>query len=119
MNGVEPKMTDLKQIQSEFANISTFLTALGDEKRQAIIIALLKKNGCNGLQATDLTNATHLSRPAVSHHLKILKDAHLVAVRSEGTKNFYYLSHNIKEIDQLKTLLDHVTEIIKQTGTKK
>jgi len=40
-------------------------------------------------------------------------------MRSEGTKNFYYLSHNIKEIDQLKTLLDHVTEIIKQTGTKK
>lgn len=111
-------MADLHQIQTEFTNVSSFLTALGDQKRQAIIISLLKTNSCEGLQVTELTSVTGLSRPAVSHHLKILKDAHLVAVRSEGTKNFYYLSHDIKEIDELKTLLDHVTAIIHQRETK-
>ncbi|MCT2898130.1 ArsR family transcriptional regulator [Lentilactobacillus buchneri] len=111
-------MADLHQIQTEFTNVSSFLTALGDQKRQAIIISLLKINSCEGLQVPELTSVTGLSRPAVSHHLKILKDAHLVAVRSEGTKNFYYLSHDIKEIDELKTLLDHVTAIIHQTETK-
>ncbi|GHP14395.1 transcriptional regulator [Lentilactobacillus fungorum] len=108
-------MANLQELQTEFTNLSDFLIALGDEKRQAIIIALLA-NTCNGLRVTDLTDATNLSRPAVSHHLKILKQAHLIRSRSEGTKNYYYLSHNIQEIDELKTLLDHVTAIINASG---
>ena len=66
-------MADLHQIQTEFTNVSSFLTALGDQKRQAIIISLLKTNSCEGLQVPELTSVTGLSRPAVSHHLKILK----------------------------------------------
>ncbi|CAI3251434.1 zinc-binding dehydrogenase [Enterococcus cecorum] len=38
-----------------------------------------------------ITEKTHLSRPAVSHHIKILKDAGVVEMRKEGTKNYYYL----------------------------
>lgn len=38
---------------------------------------------------------THLSRPAVSHHLKILKEAEIVNLRREGTKNYYYLDSKI------------------------
>ncbi len=108
-------MTDLTQLKTEFAALSDFLIALGDEKRQAIIIALLEDKACHGLRVTDLTTATDLSRPAVSHHLKILKQCHLIKVRSVGTKNYYYLSHDIKEIDELKALLDHVTAIIAAT----
>ena len=44
----------------------------------------------NGIEG--LTEYTSLSRPAVSHHLKILKDAGLISVRREGTCNYYYLS---------------------------
>lgn len=97
-----------QQLKSEFAALSDFLVALGDEKRQAIIIALLEDHACQGLRVNDLTKATALSRPAVSHHLKILKQAHLVDFRSEGTKNFYYLAHDIKEIQQLQDLLEHI-----------
>ena len=32
------------------------------------------------------------TRPSVSHHLQILKEAGIVAMRKEGTKNYYYLS---------------------------
>lgn len=105
-------MTDLKQLKNEFAELSNFLVALGDEKRQAIIIALLADHACQGLRVTDLAATVELSRPAISHHLKILKQAHLIDFYSEGTKNYYYLSHDIKEINELQLLLDHVTEII-------
>lgn len=108
-------MSDLKQLQNEFAEVSDFLIALGDEKRQAIIIALLKDKACEGLRVTDLTETTKLSRPAVSHHLKILKQAKLVDYRSKGTKNYYFLSHDTEEINKLKQLLTHVSQIIEET----
>ncbi|TLQ05090.1 winged helix-turn-helix transcriptional regulator [Pediococcus stilesii] len=105
-------MKNLEQLKNEFANLSEFLIAIGDETRQAIIIALLEDNACNGLRVNDLTEVTDLSRPAISHHLKVLKQAHLVDFRREGTKNYYYLSHNISEIEQLRQLLTHVSDII-------
>lgn len=105
-------MKNLEQLKNEFANLSEFLIAIGDETRQAIIIALLEDNACNGLRVNDLTEVTDLSRPAISHHLKILKQAHLVDFRRDGTKNYYYLSHNISEIEQLRQLLTHVSDII-------
>ncbi|WP_125573775.1 ArsR/SmtB family transcription factor [Levilactobacillus huananensis] len=106
-------MSNLTKLKHEFANASEFLVALGDQKRQAIIIALLDQKVVHrGLQVTDLMGVTGLSRPAVSHHLKLLREVKLVDYRPEGTKNFYYLTHQTKQIDQLKTLLDHVMEVM-------
>ncbi|GGC79578.1 ArsR/SmtB family transcription factor [Enterococcus wangshanyuanii] len=106
-------MDDLQQLKTEFFESGEFLFALGDPKRQAIIVALLEDKACSGLRVTDLTEATQLSRPAISHHLKLLKQAKLIDYRSEGTKNYYYLSHDTSEIDKLKKLLEHVTTILK------
>jgi len=106
-------LANLTKLKHEFTRSSDFLIAIGDQKRQNIIVALLDEKVIHqGLQVTDLVGVTGLSRPAVSHHLKILKDAKLVDYRREGTKNFYYLTHQTKEIDQLKTLLDHITEVM-------
>ncbi|WP_125568395.1 ArsR/SmtB family transcription factor [Companilactobacillus insicii] len=107
-------MSELTKLKHEFANSSGFLIALGDQKRQNIIIALMEpKIILRGLQVTDLIDVTGLSRPAVSHHLKILKDASIVDYRREGTKNFYYLSHKNTELNKLRALLDHTAEVIK------
>ncbi|MGM7635010.1 ArsR/SmtB family transcription factor [Bacillus sp. Hm123] len=111
-------MEGLEQLKKEFNDISDFLIALGDEKRQSIIITLLQHNSCKGLRVIDLTDATQLSRPAVSHHLKILKQVGLIEMRSEGTKNYYFLSHKTTEIDKLKKLLNHVTTIIEKSEGK-
>lgn len=105
-------MKELEGIQTEFTALSDFLIALGDEKRQAIIIALLEDQACVGRRVTELTEATQLSRPAVSHHLKILKQAKLIDCRSEGTKNYYSLSHDTTKIEQLQQLLTHITSIM-------
>lgn len=45
-----------------------------------------------------IARKTNLSRPAVSHHLGILKDAGLIDVRREGTKNYYYFDSDMKSI---------------------
>lgn len=68
--------------------------ALGDEVRLTIIEALVGEQPFDrgGLNVNQITEKTSLSRPAISHHLKILKEAGLVNVRQEGTANYYYLT---------------------------
>ena len=38
---------------------------------------------------TDIAAHFEVSRPAISQHLRVLADADLVAVRSQGTRRFY------------------------------
>lgn len=63
------------------------LIAMGDATRlQLIKIILDLDKDCKGICVGDLTQKTNLSRPAISHHLKILKEAGIVTLRQEGTK---------------------------------
>lgn len=111
-------MADFTELKKEFSAVSEFLVALGDEKRQAIIIALLADRACEGVRVNDLREVTGLSRPAISHHLKLLKQVNLVDYRAEGTKNYYYLTHETKEIAKLQQLLAHVTQIMTEAEAK-
>ena len=61
--------------------------ALGDQHRRAIV-QLLRK-GPRSVQA--LADALPISRPAVSRHLRLLKDAGLVATQPQGTLRLYRL----------------------------
>lgn len=107
-------MADYSELRQELKDVSGLLIALGDEKRQAIIIKLLEEKDCSGLQVSQLIEATDLSRPAVSHHLKVLKDAKIVDFHSKGTRNFYYLTHNTSEISKLMNFLTQAVEIMKE-----
>jgi DNA-binding transcriptional ArsR family regulator len=62
--------------------------ALGDRTRRAIVLRLAEGPKAVGELATDLP----VSRPAVSQHLKVLKDAGLVAERAVGTRRIYRLN---------------------------
>jgi DNA-binding transcriptional ArsR family regulator len=66
---------------------SAGLTALGDPTRQAIVELLGERPQPVG----ELARALPVSRPAVSQHLKVLKDAGLVLDRAEGTRRIYQL----------------------------
>ena len=64
------------------------MDAIGDPTRRAILERLL-----NGpLAVGDLARAFPVSRPAISQHLKVLKRAHLVIDRPEGTRRLYQLN---------------------------
>ena len=62
--------------------------ALGDRTRRAIVLRLAQRPHAVGELAADLP----VSRPAVSQHLKVLKDAGLVAERAVGTRRIYRLN---------------------------
>jgi len=79
-----------KQAEKQFATCRKMLIAIGDETRQSIITTLIG-NPCEGMRVGEITEKTHLSRPAVSHHLQILLDNEIIGKTREGTKNFYWL----------------------------
>lgn len=76
------------------------LAALGDPTRRAIFERLADRPRAVGELALELP----VSRPAVSQHLKVLKDAGLVIDRREGTRRIYQLDPH--GIGALRAYLD-------------
>ncbi|MBO2451906.1 winged helix-turn-helix transcriptional regulator [Actinomadura barringtoniae] len=62
--------------------------ALGDPTRRAIVECLAERPRAVGELADELP----VSRPAVSQHLKVLKNAGLVSERTAGTRRIYRLN---------------------------
>ena len=82
------------------ANVSAMLTALGDPTRQAIFERLTH----GPLAVGQLAGALPVSRPAVSQHLRVLKDVGLVFDRQEGTRRLYQVDPD--GLAQLRAHLD-------------
>ena len=61
--------------------------ALGDPNRRAIVELL----GAGGRSVGELAEALPISRPAVSRHLRLLKEAGLVVEEAQGTRRLYSL----------------------------
>ena len=102
-------------IANDFKKYRKVFIALGDETRQHIFIALLE-NEKIGMRVPEITKRTHLSRPAVSHHLQILKDAGLINLHRVGTMNYYYVDANESCWRGLKALVDRVDHIVEQAA---
>ncbi len=64
------------------------LDALGDPSRMAIF---MKLSG-GPIAVNELARTLPISRPAVSQHLRVLKDAGLVLDRKAGTRRLYQLN---------------------------
>jgi DNA-binding transcriptional ArsR family regulator len=65
------------------------LDALGDPTRRAIFERIAK----GPVAVVEIARTLPVSRPAVSQHLKVLKDAGLVADRADGTRRVYSIDH--------------------------
>lgn len=105
----------IQEITSKFKECRKAISAMGDETRQLILITLLESD-FNGIRVGEITEKTHLSRPAVSHHLKILKEAEIVNVRREGTKNYYYLDSKKSQWKSLTELINLIFIGIQHIG---
>jgi len=66
----------------------TAWTTLADRNRRSILTELAESERTVG----ELTEALPITQPAVSQHLKVLKQAGLVNDRAEGTKRIYRLN---------------------------
>lgn len=75
-------------------NIAKTLAALSDDTRRRIL-SLLAERGSS--PAGVVADAFALSKPTISHHLRVLEDAALVRSERRGTSIVYTLQSNILE----------------------
>jgi DNA-binding transcriptional ArsR family regulator len=76
------------------------LDALGDPTRRAVF----KRLQAGTLSVNEIAAGLGVTRPAVSQHLKILKEARLVIDRPEGTRRLYAIDS--RGLGELRNWLD-------------
>ena len=86
--------------------------ALGDEIRQLILLTLLEQEP-KEFRVNEIAQHTYLSR-AVSHHLQILKNAGLLQIRKEGTKNYYTIKKQTMIFYQMKEMFSKMECTMKE-----
>lgn len=71
--------------------------ALADNTRREIVATLVARP----MPVTELARQFRVSRPAISRHLRLLKEAGVVEPRPEGRKNVYFVrTAALREISQ-------------------
>lgn len=106
----------IERAREQFRKCSSVFIALGDPMRQKICLDLAEADE-NGINVAQLAGKSILSRPAISHHLKVLKDCGIVEPIKKGAQIFYRL--HLKEIfTPVKNLVEMVDEIIDEESAE-
>ena len=98
-----------EELERAFEETRELFVAFGDTYRQEIILILGKNRS---MTVKELSETLQLSRPATSHHIKILKNAGLLGERREGVRRYYYptLKEPFKKVKQLIEAASDVIE---------
>ena len=104
--------SELKKFRDLFTQCGPIFTALGDEVRQRLVLDIADA-GEDGISVMGLTSLSNLSRPAISHHLKVLKDCGLVESHKKGTWVFYRISVS-EQFEKIDELLHEILRIAKK-----
>jgi Predicted transcriptional regulators len=102
----------LKVAQKSFASLSTILALAGNEVRLKIIY-LLEEEG--RLCPCDLSDMLGMSIPAISQHLRKLKDGGIVQSKKEGQTIYYSLTQNNLKI--LKPFFKYINQKVEKLQT--
>ena len=81
-------VSDQMPEEEELYDLAELFKVFGDSTRIRILFVLFEAGVC----VCDLAEALHMTQPAISHQLKILKQAKLVRSRREGKSVFYSLA---------------------------
>jgi DNA-binding transcriptional ArsR family regulator len=84
------------------------MNALGDPTRRRIF-EHIRQGPCT---VTELVEIVSVSQPAVSQHLKVLREAQLVSVVKQGQKRIYQLNPN--GLDELRRYVDGLWDDVLQ-----
>ena len=99
------KVTAEMPQEEELYDLAELFKVFGDSTRIRILYVLFEAEVC----VCDLAEALNMTQSAVSHQLKILKQARLVKARREGKQIFYSLSD-----DHVRTIIamgrEHIEE---------
>jgi len=94
----------LRAIPREWRNISKVYTALGDEHRQRILLTFERGERLNVGQIVEVST---LSRSAVSHHLKILREAGVLQSQKEGKEVYFWINRDFL-IEAMETVVEYI-----------
>ena len=94
-----------KAIPAVWKNVSRVFSALGDEHRQRILLTFEPGERLNVGQIVEVST---LSRSAVSHHLKILREAGVLDSEKIGKEVYFWLNRK-----QIKAALVAVMDYLK------
>ncbi|MFB1082382.1 ArsR/SmtB family transcription factor [Jeotgalibacillus sp. JSM ZJ347] len=78
-----------EQAEKAFRDCIPLFQALSDPYRQDIVLML---SDADSMTVNELTERLPLSRPAVSHHLKILREQGILKMEQHGTQRNYSLA---------------------------
>ena len=101
VNDVKSKM----QLKDDYIQLASLFKLFGDGTRVQILHALEQSEMC----VCDLAQSLNMNQSAISHQLKILKQAKLVTGRREGKSVIYSLAD-----EHVRTIIDQGREHIEE-----
>ena len=96
----------MRAIPKEWRNIAKVYTALGDEHRQRILLTFEPGERLNVGQIVAVST---LSRSAVSHHLRLLREAGVLQSQKEG-KEVYFWINKAFLVEAMETVVDYIKD---------
>ena len=101
--------SEIKKTLKTFNSCVPFFIAMSDEYRQQLIMDIAEA-GREGINVSNLSAKSNLSRPAISHHLKVLKESGLIKPKKIGTQIFYQLNltENFKTVSELIASMENI-----------
>ena len=88
---------------TDLLELGRFLTALGDPTRQQILLLLSRER----LNVSEVADRFHLSRPAISHQIKVLSHAGLLVQERDGRERVYRV-----DAGKCRTFVDRLKSFI-------
>lgn len=89
--------------------------ALSDPVRQDILLMFMISKRLN---VSQIVEQSPMSRPTISHHLKIMKMAGILDSKKEATEVYYWLTANDSIVMQLKRIISSLEDIIEHPDKK-
>ena len=91
--------------EKTLSKVSSLFKIMGDQTRSQILWALDQNEMC----VCDLAALLNMTKSAISHQLKILREAHLVRFHKEG-KNVFYMLDDYHVRDIFQKAFEHIVE---------
>lgn len=92
-------------VEEEIYDVAELFKVLGDQTRVKILFTLIKDEMC----VCDIAELLEMSQSAISHQLRVLKQARLVKYRREG-KTVYYSVCDEHVAIILNMGIEHISE---------
>ena len=98
------KKTRTKRLSASWQRVSRVCVALGDAHRQKILLLF---DAGEELSMQQILDTSPLSRTAISHHLRVMREAGVLCSRRSGKEAFYRIDKDYVR-EQLAAVIEYI-----------